>query len=278
MTKVTIFGAGSVYLPRYNKSHTDVSRSITGLSVASRLSKDYDVTIVARDLPGDEPSQQWASPWACAGWVALGGTPLEEKMQLDSLAYFTKLASSHPDSSVRVSQLTDLHDVGVTTAEELWSKDRVPGFEVLDVSQLPESFKTVVAVKYPSFVVTPPVFLPWLRRRLEASGVKFQRISTVHSLDELQDLGHDILVNASGIASRDLADVLDEKVLTDRTYTTLVKSDYDQSFVRRTATEYTYIFGRGDGTAVLGGITEPVDNEPLSKEASRADVSIEERI
>lgn len=195
-------------------------------------------------------------------------------MQLDSLAYFTKLASSHPDSSVRVSQLTDLHDVGVTTAEELWSKDRVPGFEVLDVARLAECFKTVVAVKYPSFVVTPHVFLPWLRRRLEASGVKFKRISTVHSLDELQDLGHDILVNASGIASRDLTDVLDDKIITDRTYTTLVKSDYDQSFVRRTATEYTYIFGRGDGTAVLGGITEPVGNEPLSKEASRADVSI----
>lgn len=195
-------------------------------------------------------------------------------MQLDSLAYFTKLASSHPESSVRISELTDLHDVGATTAEELWSKDRVPGFQKLEVAELPESMKTGVAVRYPSFVLTPSVFLPWLRRRLETCGVKFQRISTVQSLDELKDLGHDILVNASGVASRTLTDVLDDKVITDRTYTTLVRSDYDKSFVRRTATEYTYIFGRGDGTTVLGGISEPMHNEPMSKAASRADVSI----
>lgn len=244
------------------------------MSIASQLSKDYDITVVARDLPGDELSQQWASPWACAGWVALGFSPLEQKMQLDSLAYCTKLAKFHPESSVRITELTDLHDVGATTAKELWSYGRVPGFEELDVSKLPESQKTGVAVKYPSFVLTPSVFLPWLRQRLEAAGVKFKRISTIQSLDELADMGHDVLVNASGLASLTLTDVLDTKIITDRTYTTLIKSDYDKIFVRRTASEYTYIFGRGDGTTVLGGISEPVDNEPRSKASTRADVGI----
>lgn len=49
MGNITIFGAG-----------------ITGLSTAAVLSQanpSHKITIVARDLPGDAPSQSWASPW-----------------------------------------------------------------------------------------------------------------------------------------------------------------------------------------------------------------------
>ncbi|KAI0160596.1 nucleotide-binding domain-containing protein [Xylariaceae sp. FL1272] len=258
MTKITIFGAG-----------------VTGMTIASQLPRDYEITIVARDLPGDDLSQDWASPWACAGWVALGGSPLEEQMQLDALAFCRKLAASHPESSVRLNKLTDVYDVGATTVSDLWYRDRVPDFEVLDASQFAlkgEETRPAVAVRYLGFALTPAVFLPWLRKRLEDSGVKFQRIDTVKSIADLEHFGHDVLINASGVASSTLEDIKDEQIITDRTYVTVVKSKYPEAFVRRCATEYTYIFGRHDGTAVLGGISEPVQDKVQSSAAIRKDL------
>lgn len=74
------------------------------MAIASALSKNYEVTIVARNLPGDELTQQWSSPWAGALFLGLdGSTPREQKMQLDSFAYLYKLALTHPESSVKVS-------------------------------------------------------------------------------------------------------------------------------------------------------------------------------
>lgn len=243
------------------------------MAIASQLSKEYGVTVVARDLPGDASSEDWASPWACAGWVALGlGSPQEQKMQLDALSYLCKLALSHPESSVRVAELTDVHGAGATKVEELWCHGRLP-MEVLKASQLPEERSHSLTVRYSTFVLTPSVFLPWLRVQLESTGVKFQRIKTVTSLADLSYLEHDVLVNASGLASQSLVDVKDENIITDRTYTILVKSRYDNSFVRRYATEYTYIFGRGDGTVCIGGISEPVTNEIRSTKDVRSHVS-----
>ncbi|KXX76313.1 D-amino-acid oxidase [Madurella mycetomatis] len=253
MTKVTIFGAG-----------------ITGMSIAFLLPKSHSITIVARNLPGDPPRPppsskeeggEWASPYACAGWVALGGAEGEQRMQLDALAFLRKLAASHPESSVRVAELTDVYDsaVGVRSGEEVWYRGRVPRFEVLDDGTAARAGEVIV--KYESVVLNPTVFLPWLRARLEAQGVKFQRVGTVKALAELAHLGHDVLINASGAASLTLEDVRDAQVVTDRTYTLLVKSEYRDMFVHRGAAEYTYVFGRQDGTAVVGGISEPVDTE-----------------
>jgi len=238
------------------------------MAVASQLPRGYEVTIVARDLPGDDLSEDWASPWACAGWVALGGTPREEQMQLETLAFFEKLAAAHPESSARCGQLTDVHDAGPTDAKELWCYNRVPGFQ-----EFP-SKGGGVAVKYQSVVVNPVIFLTWMRGQLEASGVRFQRIPAVQALGDLADMGHDILINASGIASQTLTDVKDGCSFTDRTYTILVKSEYQDMFVRRSANhEYLYVFGRHDGTAVIGGISEPVGSEVRSSQSVRSNVS-----
>ena len=34
-----------------------------GLTIAESLPLHYDVTIVARDMPGDADTLDWASPW-----------------------------------------------------------------------------------------------------------------------------------------------------------------------------------------------------------------------
>jgi D-amino-acid oxidase len=83
------------------------------MAIASQLPKDYDVTIFARDLPGDPDSLQWASPWAGAIWMPVHGSgPKDQMIQLDALAYLTQLyihiqsqVSRYP-SDLRLSSLT----------------------------------------------------------------------------------------------------------------------------------------------------------------------------
>jgi D-amino-acid oxidase len=73
------------------------------MAVASMLSRSHNVTIIARDLPGDGESLDWASPWAGAVFLGLdGSTPEEQQMQRDAFAYLWSLATSNPESSVRV--------------------------------------------------------------------------------------------------------------------------------------------------------------------------------
>ncbi|KAK3898350.1 hypothetical protein C8A05DRAFT_47298 [Staphylotrichum tortipilum] len=242
MAKITILGAG-----------------ITGLTIAAQPSSQppsptHQITIIARDLPADAPSQRWSSPWACAGWVALGGgTALERQMQLDALAFLRRVAAEHPAAGVRAVRLVD----GPTT----WFAEGVEGFEVLGDGLGGGETR----VGYGSVVVNPGVFLGWLKDRLVREGVMVLRVAEMRALTEkvvgyLGYLEHDVLINASGAGARVLEDVRDEEVVTDRTYTVLIKSDFEGALVHRGVGVYTYFFGRGDGTAVLGGVSEPVGN------------------
>ncbi|KAK4245692.1 FAD dependent oxidoreductase [Corynascus novoguineensis] len=265
MGNITIFGAG-----------------ITGLSTATVLSQanpSHKITIVARDLPGDAPSQSWASPWACAGWVGLGGSPREQAMQLAALEHLRTLAAAeHGDDGpgVRRVELTDCFPAGVRALDDspgaVWYRGRVPEFEVVEEGGEADGEGGGAVVRYGSVVVTPAVFLVWLRRQLEEAGVQFVRVEEVKALGELAYLGHDVLVNASGLASLALEDVKDDQVVMDRTWVTVVRSEYQDAFVRRGNGVYTYIFGRGDGTAVVGGVSEPVTDKMKSKEEVHEDL------
>lgn len=246
---------------------------ITSLSIATLLPRHHTITIIARDLPGDptptptSSSPSWASPLACAGWVALGGTPLEQKMQLDALHFLRQLAVQHPESGVVCSDLVDLFD-DVAEGEGFWGLGRVPGIERLPCEN------GRMKLWYPSAVASPDVLLPFLRARLEAQGVKFIRVETVRELRELERFGGDVVINACGAGAATLGGVSDEQVVVDRTYTVLVRSGFEGSFVRRgNGGRYTYLFGRGDGTVVVGGVSEGVGEEVRGVEEVRGEVS-----
>lgn len=72
--KVVILGAG-----------------VIGLTIAHILSFDqsneYNVTIIARDMPGDldMDSQEWASPWAGANWTPMAMGERIEKWETATL-------------------------------------------------------------------------------------------------------------------------------------------------------------------------------------------------
>lgn len=107
-----------------------------------------------------------------------------------------------------------------------------------------------------TIVLNPHIFLPWLRRNLESTGVEFKRMNLA-SLQEAQYLGHDILINASGLGPKELLDVKDPNMLFLKGQTIVIKSDYNKSFMRDDGKDYTYVIPRLDGTVILGGIRDP---------------------
>ncbi|KAK7705978.1 hypothetical protein SLS57_009895 [Botryosphaeria dothidea] len=213
MTKITILGAG-----------------IAGLSAAAQLPKHHHITIVARDLPGDDhESHAWSSPHAGAIWMPLlDAPPREQDMQLQAFAHMWKIAGEFPESSVK------------------------------------------------SWVLTPTVFLPWLRGQLEAAGVAFKRVE-VRSLEDLKGMGHDVLINATGWGARYLGDVADRDVEQVRGQTVLVKTDFDKVWTRR-GRDYIYVISRGDGTAILGGIKQYGNTDTSVDSALREDVCHQRRV
>ncbi|KAH6662533.1 FAD dependent oxidoreductase [Halenospora varia] len=245
MTKITIVGAG-----------------ITGMAIASLLPKSYEVTIIARNLPGDPDSLEWSSPWAGAVWMGTyNSTPAEQQMQLQAFSYFWKLARSHPESSVKRIDMVDIIDYA--PLEKMWYRDLMPEFRLMSKEEMPPD--AVLGIQ--SIVLTPAVFLPWMRGQLESSGVAFKRCN-FKSLSELSGLGHDILINATGTGSGFLTDVKDPNVQQVRGQTILVRSNFDKIWIRRGVKDYTYALPRGDGTCILGGIKE-FDNLNLSPEDDR---------
>ncbi|CAI6089003.1 unnamed protein product [Clonostachys chloroleuca] len=234
MPKVTVVGAG-----------------IVGLTAASLLPKTCEITVVARNLPGDELSHEWASPWAGAVFLGLDGSnPREQKMQLDSFAFWWQLAKTHPESSVRAIEMNDFQDV--TPLEKVWYRGKMPEFRVMEPHELPKDAK--LGMSYKTVVLTPHIFLPWLRQRLEKSGVKFVRES-LQSLADLKGSGYDVLINATSLGARYLADVADKHMVQVRGQTVLAKTNYNKVFMRH-GKDYTYVIPRLDGTAILGGIKQ----------------------
>lgn len=98
---------------------------IIGMATASTLSRNHQVTIVARNLPGDEPTIEWASPWAGASFIAGGcSSPREAKMQLDAFSELWRWSIAYPESSIKQITIEDFHDD--KTEEDIWWKDYMP--------------------------------------------------------------------------------------------------------------------------------------------------------
>jgi len=206
--------------------------------------------------------------------VALGGTPDEESMQLHALHYLRELAVKHPESGVHQVKLTDVPPPGGQSPPWFAGPPAlVPDFVNLDYPA------DQIRFTYRSVVVNPKVFLPWLTERLQKQGVVFRRIPTVERLvDVKRALGpehkQDLLVNASGLASATLEDVKDDEMALDRTYVTVIKLQYQDAFVRHDAWPYTYIFGRGNGTTVVGGVSDPTTERVKTTAEVHRDVSL----
>ncbi|KAL3480891.1 nucleotide-binding domain-containing protein [Aspergillus californicus] len=250
MAKVTILGAG-----------------ITGMGIASQLPKGANITILGEFLPGDPMDQRYVSQWAGAIWLGVhDSTPREQEMQLKSFSELWRIAQRHPESGIRQVTMTEIMDIGEPA--QVWYQNQVPGFRFLSPSELPPRAK--FGMSFHTVVITPPVFLIWFRRRLEAQGVKFER-TYVKSLRDLQGLGHDVLVNATGFGAMILLDVQEKRITPIRQQNIRLRQDgYNRCYIRRGPDGYySTAFARGDGTIYMGGIKTVGDDDFTAYEDQR---------
>ncbi|KAK5048698.1 hypothetical protein LTR84_005790 [Exophiala bonariae] len=234
-SKITILGAG-----------------ITGLAIASQLPKEADITIYGKFLPGDEMDKEYVSQWAGAIWLGVHATSArEQKYQMDSYSTLWQIAGLHPESSARRIEITEIQDIGVP--EQVWYRDHVVGFRYLSKSELPKGAK--FGMKWQTVVISPPTFINWFRGHLENQGVKFKRLH-VKALRDLEGLGHDVLINASGFGSTLLEDVRESAIIPVRQQNIrLRKEGYNKLFIRRGENNYySTAFGRDDGSIYIGGV------------------------
>ncbi len=242
------------------------------MMAAASLPKNYDITIVAEYLPGDYDTKEWASPYAGAIWVGVHkSSPREQKMQLEGLMGLWRLAETDPESSVRQIELTEIMDRG--TKEDVWYAGKVPEFRFLPQQDLPKG--ALYGMKYKTVVLTPQKFLNWLYQRLVDRGIKFRR-TRVYALDDLKGLGHDVLINASGVGAENLKDVREKNLVSWRLQCVVAKApvSYDRLFIRRgDKGYYSTAFSRLDGTVYVGGVLTSNDRNLAVSEEQRKKVS-----
>ncbi|CAG8948564.1 unnamed protein product [Penicillium salamii] len=233
---------------------TIVGSGIIGLAIATQLSRRHKITVIARDIPGDDPSVEWASPWAGANFVpGYCSDPRDRMMQRYTFAELWRLAIRHPESSVKMIPMEEIFD-DERTDDDLWYKDYMPNFQFLPKDRLPSGAKG--GITYTTIVLDPGIFLPWLKRNLESSGVDFKRM-TLQSLSDAYHLGHDILINATGAGPMYLDDIQDDNMELLKGQIMIIKSDYKKCFMRDDGKNYTYVIPRLDGKVILGGIRDP---------------------
>ena len=222
------------------------------MSIASQLPKGYDITIVGEFLPGDEMNPQYTSQWAGAIWLGThNASAREQKMQLNGLAGLWDIAERHPESSVRKITMTEIVDYG--SPNDVWYRNHSPNLELVPKSELPKGAN--YGLRYSTVILTPPVFLPWMRKTLEARGVMFKRMR-VKALADLKGMGHDVLINATNAGAMSLLDVQEKHLVPVKQQNIRIRNEkYNKLYIRRGHNGYySTAFARHDGTVYIGGI------------------------
>ncbi|KAG5746624.1 hypothetical protein H9Q72_011909 [Fusarium xylarioides] len=244
-----------------------IGSGIIGLTSALALvDAGYSVTIVARDLPGDDSSQQWASPWAGAGILPHPDYKGQD-LQTESFRFYWALAHRDPTSGVQVVDVTEYYD-DRDDDSTIWYKQMVPKYRRLPSEDLPANAK--IEIKYQSMAVNPAVFLPWIKAVLDKKGVRFIS-AEVKSIEEARSiLGTKIIVNASGLGAFHLGN--DNKVVAVRGQTMLVESD-SHEMVMFQGSHYTYQIPRMySGGVIVGGVSQPGNMDQKVDPAVRSDI------
>lgn len=118
--------------------------------------------------------------------------------------------------------------------------------------------------------VNPLVFLPWIRKQLEAQGVEFIR-KEVEEIEEVKRItGNEVIVHATGLGAYNLA--RDKDVVAARGQTMFVKTDFNE-LVMLQGSQYTYIIPRmHSGGVIIGGISQEGNLDREVDEKLRPDI------
>ncbi|KAJ5939271.1 hypothetical protein N7466_002405 [Penicillium verhagenii] len=246
---------------------------VTGLTTAYLLSKDpaNKITVLAKHMPGDYDIE-YASPWAGANYMPVGKEGSKHQAwERATWPALQEVCEKYPDAGIHFrdsliyNRKKDQESATGQWFSELvqpnpWYKDVVPDFETIPESQLAPGIDN--AQKFTSVCINTAVYLPWLVGQCLKTGAVFKRAIVSH-ISEAAYAHHsgqkaDVVVNCTGLASKTLGGVLDDKMYPARGQIVVVRNDPGE-MVSASGTddgedEALYIMTRaaGGGT-ILGG-------------------------
>ncbi|KAL4735825.1 hypothetical protein BDV11DRAFT_26349 [Aspergillus similis] len=250
---------------------------IIGCATARQLLLDgFSVILVAEFLPGDQ-SIFYASAWAGAAWHAASGISADHRyIQAVTHRHLLKLARDEPRSGVCIVDAREYVEQPPLENSSAWGKTVLTKFRDLNPGEFPPNFNCGWA--YETVVTDPSRHMPWLREKIISLGGQFVR-KRVESLEELYTLFPQsrIFINASGIGSKYLRDVRDDRCFAERGQNVFFRTSNCQTLYFRNGKEYTYIIPRPLSQGViLGGVKQrdtlspEVDMEIARDEIARA--------
>ncbi|KAJ1881085.1 hypothetical protein H4R99_001509 [Coemansia sp. RSA 1722] len=245
-----------------------VGAGVIGLTVANRLqsSDEFEVVVVAEEMPesnicsGSMRSTAWASPWAGAHWRAYATNqdkPLQ-KMEYDTYAAMLEIAETEPESGISTAPGIDLFEDHA--GEKPWYAAKVRNCAEIPEEKLPKGIS--YGLQYTTLLINVPKYLLYLKNKfIEAGGRIHQyRLAHIHAATEFASASPEerpaILVNCTGLGSKELGGVEDTKMYPIRGQTLVVNAPDARRSITWIGKQFSYVIPRNDGTVVIGGTAE----------------------
>ncbi|KAG0267783.1 hypothetical protein DFQ27_008282 [Actinomortierella ambigua] len=242
---VTVLGAG-------------VSGLSTSLALLEGYPGRYHVKIVATHLPSDTHID-YTSPWAGAHWRSYA-----------DIADLQQQAETTPDAGVMFLTGHDYWDVKPKDFQDPWFKAIVKNYRHIPKKELPVGVE--FGIDYTTVALNAPKYLKYLEQRFLKAGGVLERM-TVPSLQALARIPHssdgataDIIINCSGLGSRNLFGVHDHQMFPTRGQIVIANVEEHlwpiaKQFTMERYAEggsmgsgtITYVIPRDNGEIVLGG-------------------------
>ncbi|MFV2110266.1 FAD-dependent oxidoreductase [Micromonospora sp. LOL_015] len=200
-----------------------------------------------------EPPEQTTSHAAGAMWGPYLVEPVD-RVRIWSAQTLEVLRQLATDPTTGVRLVSGIEASRKPAEPPEWG-NQLDGFRMCKPSELPDGFAT--GWRYTAPLVDMPVYLGYLRQRLEAAGGEIA-IRRIDSLDETVDVAP-VIVNCSGMDARDL--VPDPELTPIRGQLVVVENPgITEFFSEDTALspDLLHFYPQGE-TLVLGGTAQPGD-------------------
>ncbi|PKY03346.1 FAD dependent oxidoreductase superfamily [Aspergillus campestris IBT 28561] len=244
-------------LPFAQRPIVILGAGIIGCATARQLLLNgFAVVVVAEYLPGDQ-NPWYASAWAGAAWHAAAGiSPEHRYIQAVTHRHLLKMAQEDPQSGVCIVDAREYLDLPPSENSSVWGKKVAANFRDLKPGEYPAESNSGWA--YDCLVTDPTLHMPYLGKQVSALGGHFIR-KRVDSLQELYTMFPEssVFINASGVGSKSLSDVQDDKCFPERGQNVFYRTEQCRRLYLRVGKEYTYIIPRPlSNGVVLGGVKQ----------------------
>jgi len=256
-----------------------IGAGVSGLTTALLLSKKYNVTVIAKHMPGDY-DPEYTSPWAGANFLPITSRDDNTEWGARTWPELARLAKDVPEAGIHFQNTRIMNREKDSEASEIrpWFKEIALNFRNIPKENLPKGI--VSGTEFTSVCIDLPVYLAWLKGQCLKQGVVFKRAVIKH-ISDAAAYHHScekvsVVVNCTGILARKLGGVMDLDVVPIRGQTVLVRNEADSMYVTSGTDdgedELCYIMQRaGGGGTILGGTYMKGDwnSQPDPNQASR---------